>query len=276
MSSPEKPRFPASGVEETAPEAPEYRDKKSMQKREIISRLQKAIASASGEPVPGTPGAIPCEPLGRLFTRGLPRAALIECLYRGCGCGTLALWMARAASFDGRAIVIIDRARRFYAPPAARMGINPEQLIVVQPENKTDEIWALDQSIRCRAVAAVLWRGGKLGVRHIRRLQLACENNESLGLLLRPDALRGKLAAPAIRLLVETVHPEENLSATSATAIEHSPFSRVRLRVARLRDNPFLTDHSVELEIDDETGTLFEALPLPLVSRGTPGATKRE
>ena len=180
------------------------------------------------------------------------------------------------AEFGALEPSIIDRARRFYAPPAARMGINPEQLIVVQPENKTDEIWALDQSIRCRAIAAVLWRGGKLGVRHIRRLQLACENNESLGLLLRPDALRSELAAPAIRLLVEAVCPEENLAATSATAIEHSPFSRARLRISRLRGNPFLTDDSVELEIDDETGTLFEALPLPLVSRGTPGATQRE
>lgn len=247
-----------------------------MQKRQIISRLQKALASTSPEPISGTPGAIPCDPLGRLFTRGLPRAALIECLYRGCGCGRLALWMARAASFDGRAIVIIDRARRFYAPPAARMGINPQQLIVVQPENKTDEIWALDQSIRCRAIAAVLWRGGKLGVRHIRRLQLACENNESLGLLLRPDALRGQLAAPAIRLLVETVSPDDKPDAASATPPKHSPFSRVRLRVARLRGNPFLTDHSVELEIDDETGTLSEALPLPLVSRGTSRPTQRE
>ena len=248
--------------------------KMSLQRRQFIAQLQKTLARSGRSPSDPLTTTVACGPLDRLFVQGLPRAALIECLYRGAGCGTLALWMARAVSCDGRAIAIIDRRRHFYAPAAANLGINPQQLLVVRPENEADEIWAIDQSIRCRAIAAVLWRGGRIGSRHIRRFQLACEDNESLGLLLRPHALGHQLAAAANRLLVQAVGRENETPSATAKPAGRPHAARLRLRVERLRGGGFLTCDSVELEIDDETGTLCEAIPLPVVAQRTASPTR--
>jgi protein ImuA len=246
-------------------------EKMSSARRQTIARLQKALENTAPATLTRPIGIASQLPLKKLFPCGLPQAALIECLYRGAGCGTLALCMARMASRDGRAIAVIDSARQFYAPAAVQLGIDPQQLFIVRPENETDEIWALDQSIRCRGFAAVLWRGGKLGFRHLRRLQLACEKHDSLGLLLRPLAIRHQLAAAQIRLLVESVKTENKKTATKKLAAKaaagDSPFSRRRLRVERLRGARFGAENFMELEIDDETGNLCEAVSLPASSR---------
>ena len=225
--------------------------------------------------------------LGKIFPHGLPTGELIEFLHRGSGCGVLALCLARTASRDGRAIAVIDPEHQFYPHAALALGIGPEQLLVLRPTRGREEMWALDQTIRCRGFAAVLWRGKQLQLRHLRRLQLACEKYNTLGLLLRPQAMSHQLTAARTRLRVESIHatgPEAIVPSVPPVprAISHTQrcvphnsnnsnnsdsfFLFSRLRIERLRGAHLAAGSGIELEIDHENGTFRQAVSLPVAS----------
>ena len=228
--------------------------------------------------------------LTTLFPGGLPTDELIELIYQGSGCGALALCLARSVSRDGRAIAVIDSEYQFYPHTALALGVDLSQLTIFRPHKGVDEMWALDQTIRCRGFAAVLWRepsdgtrrrekkhGGTIHVRHLRRIQLACQKYNTLGLLLRPRSMSQQWTAAKTRLLVEPVLPVS--SATSGTqphTTHHtshsrhsgtrSPFFLHRLHIQRLRGAHLTTGSNVEWEIDYENGTFRQATSLPVAS----------
>ena len=55
-----------------------------------------------------------------------------------------------------------------------------------------DELWALDQALRCPGVSAVWTWIDRLDPPAFRRLQLAAETGRTLGLLVRPASVRGR------------------------------------------------------------------------------------
>jgi len=113
---------------------------------------------------------------------------------------------------------------------------------------QADNLWALDQALRCAGVAAVLAWPEKLDGRTFRRLQLAAEQGGGLGLLVRPEGVRHEPSWAEVRLVVEPL-----------PAV--GPHAPRRLKVELLRSRGGASGGSVELELDDETH------PLHLVSR---------
>lgn len=136
---------------------------------------------------------------------GLRSGSLVEYLAAGVagGAGSLSLAAARGACAGGRAFVALDRERRFYPPAAAGWGIDLSQLLLIRPATKADELWALDQALRCPGVGAVWMRGGAISSRDFRRLQLAAEAGGTLGILIRPARLRGRPTWAEVQWLVE-------------------------------------------------------------------------
>ena len=195
--------------------------------------------------------------LEKIFPHGLPAGELIEILHRGFGSGTLALCLAHIASRDGRAIAVLDPCRQFYPHPATAIGIAPQQLIVLRPKRSTEAIWALEQAVRCRGFAAVLWRAVRPTLRHLRRLQHACEQYDTLGLLLRAETTRRQPTAARTRLRV---------TATDAyrPGGHASPFFQHRLCIERLRGAHLAAGNRIELEMDYASGTFRQAPSLPL------------
>lgn len=150
---------------------------------------------------------------------GIRRGSLIEWLADGEGSGatTLAGLVAcrLAAASSTRTIIVVDRCGWFH-PPAlmpwlARQsdpGKEGPRLIVARPAGDDDEIWAIDQALRCSGVAAVvawprmaaLWSGQERPARGharqqwttaMRRWQLAARSSGAVGLFVRPEeALR--------------------------------------------------------------------------------------
>src|SRR5262249_12833701 len=102
-----------------------------------------------------------------LPTQGLRPGSLIEFLTRSQagGAGLLELTAGRAACDEGRLCVISDRGGHFYPPAAAAWGIDLQQTVVLHPATAADELWALDQALRCPGVGAVWARCGMLHVR---------------------------------------------------------------------------------------------------------------
>lgn len=102
-------------------------------------------------------------------------------------------------------IVVVDRGGRFYPPavlpwlasrsvatsggtgaggPENGPEIVPE-MVVVRPSRDDDELWAIDQALRCPGVAAVLAWPGRMQANAMRRLQLAARASGAVGLLVR-------------------------------------------------------------------------------------------
>lgn len=176
--------------------------------------------------------------------QGLRSGSITEWLSSslGGGAGMLALIAAREACYEGGALVVIDRQDSFYPPAAAALGIDLEKVILVRPMSMADELWALDQALRCEGVAAVWGLVETIDFRSFRRLQLAAESQHALGLLVRSSKRRGDPSWSEIQLLVE---PRPSSDAR-----------RLRVELTRGRTK---VGASVELEIDEVTGQVREA-----------------
>lgn len=135
--------------------------------------------------------------LDRLLPRGgFARGTLVEWVAeRGeAAAGTLAILTAWEAARAGGYLVILDGCSRFYAPAAAAWGVDLQRTLVIRAANTRDQIWALDQALRCPGVSAV-WApishlDRQLDASCLRRWQLAAEQGGTLGLLIRSAQAR--------------------------------------------------------------------------------------
>ena len=225
--------------------------------REQITRLEGAQRRHDQPPVPSG-----CAPLDRLLPEGgLAWGTLVEWLADGDGSGaqTLALRSACQACRRGGALMVLDRQGEFYPPAAARLGADLDRLIVVRAASAADDAWALDQSLRCPGVTAVLAWPERLDGRTFRRLQLAVEEGGGLGVLVRPGAVRSEPSWADVRLLVEPMPLETacKLKIDSCQSAIGEPLGTMRrTRIHLLRCRGSAAGRSIDVEIDDETHTV--------------------
>jgi protein ImuA len=84
-----------------------------------------------------------------------------------------------------------------YGPGLDAIGLPPERLITVSATHPRDVLWAMEEGLRCRALAAVL---GEMRAPNaiddvaMRRLSLAAGAHETLALLLRPAVAQSVVA----------------------------------------------------------------------------------
>jgi hypothetical protein len=134
---------------------------------------------------------------------GLRTGSIIEWLAENEACGAAALSLAvlasRFRSLSGEAasaagpLVVVDPAGTFYPPAAMALGIPGWRIVWCRPRSHADTVWAIDQALRCEAVAAVWARlGARLEDRDARRFQLAAETGDTSGMLIRPSSVRGQ------------------------------------------------------------------------------------
>lgn len=198
---------------------------------------------------------------GLLAGGGMRRGGLIEWLAgerdaadAGCGSGAATLACAVACRLAasrrpgrgdaGGLIVVVDRAGWFHPPavlPWLDAGPTPSRLVVARPSRDDDEIWAIEQALRCAGVAAVVawprlaaaWtvergvaaergfsgRGGfQRWTAAMRRWQLAARSGGAAGLLVRSPAALGEPSWAESRLAVSALPggslPERRLRVT--------------------------------------------------------------
>src|SRR5690606_15354593 len=155
-----------------------------------------------GEPRRITSG---CAPLDQILPEhGVRSGSLVEWIGDGPGRGVrlLALRTAHGLQAEGGTIVVVDRQQRFYAPAAAAAGVNLPRTIVVRPTTDQDELWAIDQAMRCPHVEGVVAWPDRIDSYTFRRLQLAAEESGTLGLLVRPAAAEREPTWADVRLKV--------------------------------------------------------------------------
>ena len=145
--------------------------------------------------------------------------------------------IAASSLSGGKPLVIFDCARKvsFYPPAAIALGLPADRMVVVKKQdhhNHADMIWAIDQALRCDAVAAV-WAelGPWVNDRDARRLQLAAEIGGTVGLFVRPMEVRRRPSFSDVSWFV-TPHTASR-GALSSSA--NSSGRRLRVEVDRCR-----------------------------------------
>lgn len=196
-----------------------------------------------------------------LGTGGFERGSLVEWIgMPGSGAATLALMTAQEACGKDRLLVVLDGTGQFYPPAVHALGIDLCRTLVIQPRNTADYHWSLIQILRSPDVATVMCWPNKLQERMLRRLQLAAEHGQTLGLLVRPVRAAHEPTWARVRLLVEA---------------QSSPNTSRRWRVTNLSSQT-LPNETIELEMDDESGKLQPARPVRMApSLATPTSLRR-
>jgi hypothetical protein len=189
---------------------------------------------------------------------GVRRGTLIEWLSAAPGCGAerLACVVARCVLDAGGEFVVVDCDRTFHPPSIAALGVDLTSVVLLRPPNDRAALWAVDQALRSRAVAVVLWQMERLPGRSYRRLQLSAEEGNVLGFLLRTTRTLQEPAWCDLALSVQRISSEKD----------------PRFRVETVRSREGRKGRSAEIELDEGDGTIrrrsrfYEASPLRLVS----------
>jgi protein ImuA len=206
----------------------------------LRQRLQGEAIGSRQAFASGLSGNLPAE-----FRRG----SLVEFLAdAGAGATAVALLTAREACREGGALVVVDRMRTFYPPAAALFGVTHET-IFVRPRSRKDELWALNQTLRCPGVgAAVCWLEA-VEERAIRGLQVVAEQSGAVGLFIRPVNVCGRPTWSDVQLRIEAMPSNERQR-------------RLRIEVVRSRSGHAGASAIVELEDDATTHPAAHLVPV--------------
>jgi len=167
---------------------------------------QGTLEQGTLEQLSGARGGVSLEQVRR--AADWRRGAIVEWLGAGdgSGAGWLALAVAWRMCIGDRILVVLDcddgRDRHFYPPAAQALGVDVSRMVVLRPRNAQDAVWGMDQVLRCRRVGGVWGRWDRLDSRVFRRLQLAAEEGEALGMVVRPGGRRDEPSWAHLRLLV--------------------------------------------------------------------------
>jgi cell division inhibitor SulA/protein ImuA len=141
---------------------------------------------------------------------GWPRAALVEILtaYEGLGALRLVAPALARLSDTGRWLAFIAPPHVPYAPALVAMGIELTRVLVVHERDRKRMLWALEQSLRSGACAAVLAWLGEVEMAILRRLQLAAVAGDAIGFVFRPRAARAVASPAVLRVALEVISGE--------------------------------------------------------------------
>jgi len=140
---------------------------------------------------------------------GWPRAALVELLSSGYQGLPLLLPLLARLSRQSRWLAWVAPPHLPFAPALAASGIDLQRVLLIQEVSEAQRLWAAEQMLKSGSCAVVLLWPERLQNVQVRRLQLAAEQGDCLGVLFRrlreaaqgsPAALRLKVAPSPLGL----------------------------------------------------------------------------
>lgn len=79
----------------------------------------------------------------------------------------------------------ISSSRTLFPPALKSFGIEPDRFIFLDLQKEKDVLWAMDESLKCSALSAVIGEMHEIDFTSSRRLQLAVEQSNVTGFILR-------------------------------------------------------------------------------------------
>ncbi|CAN5400565.1 ImuA family protein [soil metagenome] len=141
-----------------------------------------------------------------------PLAAIHEFLSLGMedAAATTGFVSGLLASIMGNngAVVWISSSRKLFPPALKAMNIEPDRFIFLDLKNERDVLWAMDEALKCGALSAVIGEIRDLSFTESRRLQLAVEQSQVTGFVLRHNVRNLNTTASVSRWKITTLHSE--------------------------------------------------------------------
>jgi protein ImuA len=226
---------------------------KPLEIQELRALLSRSAPAATGLPCPlGLPA------LDAALGGGLPTGCLQEVIGSsdGAAAGFCAFLLGCLASREAAPRSVLwgwIGEGDLYPPGLAAFGLDPAQVILLGAPGPADLLWAMEEGLRCPALAGVVMEVDRLDLVASRRLQLAAAAGGVTGFLLargrRPPAA---VSAAALRWRIEAL-----------------PGERWRVGLERRRGG---RPGAWILEKEDETDRLFVAAALADGSLESPAA----
>jgi len=85
----------------------------------------------------------------------------------------------------GRVLIWISSSRTIFPPALKKFGIDPGRIMFIDLSKEKDVLWAMEESLKCEGLAAVVGEMKELNFTSSRRLQLAVEKSRVTGFVLR-------------------------------------------------------------------------------------------
>ena len=85
------------------------------------------------------------------------------------------------------ATVWISAERIIYPPALKNFGLDAHRIIFIDAKNDADAMWVMDEALKCEALSAVICEIKDLSFTASRRLQLAVEDSNVTGFVLRKN-----------------------------------------------------------------------------------------
>ncbi|HEY1503020.1 MAG TPA: hypothetical protein VGF92_01905 [Stellaceae bacterium] len=168
---------------------------------------------------------------GALPWRGLPLAALHEIENAGAtdGNGAASLFLAGilARLVPARPVLWCLQRPDLHAPGLALAGLDVRRLVLLRAPNEREILWAMEEGLRSRALAAVVGEVDSLSMPASRRLQLAAESAGVTGFVLHRNAGQATVSAAVTRWRIAVL--------PSAAVAGEPGIGRPRWRVELLR-----------------------------------------
>jgi protein ImuA len=79
----------------------------------------------------------------------------------------------------------ISSCRTLFPPALKNLGVEPDRIIFLDLQKERDVLWAMDEALKCSALAAVVGEIREIDFTTSRRLQLAVEQSQVTGFILR-------------------------------------------------------------------------------------------
>lgn len=133
---------------------------------------------------------------------GWPKGALTELIYQEEGIGEFSLLLPALVelSREGRWLALVAPPHLPYAPALAAAGVVLSRLLLVRARSTADKLWAMEETLRSGACAAVIAWSDTINERTQRRLQLAAEAGDSAGIWFTPARQASSASFAALRL----------------------------------------------------------------------------
>jgi protein ImuA len=87
----------------------------------------------------------------------------------------------------GGVCVWVSYTRRIYPPALKRFGVDSDRIIFIDVAREKDVLWVTEEALKCQGIAAVICETRLLSFMESRRLQLAIEQSQVTGFILRKD-----------------------------------------------------------------------------------------
>lgn len=158
---------------------------------DIIAGLQADILRLEGfKPTSGGAVDVGLGPIINAFPNAsFPLGAIHEFLSArpedaAATCGFLSGILSPLMGSCGTALWI-SSSRTLFPPALRSFGLHPDHIIFVDLQKEKEVLWSMEEALKCGALTAVVGEMGEIDFTASRRLQLAVEQSQVTGFILR-------------------------------------------------------------------------------------------